>query len=160
LVRNTHTAASSRSQLAKPYENPGTKPILDPPNRQFMVICFETFGISCGDLVEQVRRLRIGIRTIQKLKISEPDPLISAVPAEAVGGPLIMGKLLKYLVVAFFCNPRTVDLTCTFQEQLIVGKNLFLAARNKNSISQAAQIFFILLRAAQNNIGCFSHVTK
>ena len=62
--------------------------------------------------------------------------------------------------VSVFCNPRTVDLACTFQEQLIVAEDRFLASRNKNSISQAAAQFFYLLRAAQNNIGCFSHVTK
>ena len=72
---------------------------------------------------------------------------------------IMYGKTPQIPSVGVFCNPRTVDLTCTFQEQLIVPKNRFLAAQNKNSISQAAQKN-ILLRAAQNNIGCFSHVTK
>jgi hypothetical protein len=54
---------------------------------------------------------------------------------------LIYGKTPQIPSVSVFCNPRTVDLTCTFQEQLIVGKNRILAARNKNCISQAAQIF-------------------
>ena len=52
---------------------------------------------------------------------------------------LILGKTTQIPSVSIFCNPRTVDLTCTFQEQLIVVEDQFLAARNKNSISQAAQ---------------------
>jgi hypothetical protein len=52
-----------------------------------------------------------------------------------------IGKTPQMPSVSVFCNLRTVDLTCTFQEQLIVGKNRFLAAQNKNSVSQAAQIF-------------------
>ena len=39
------------------------------------------------------------------------------------------GKLLKYLVLAFFCNPRTVEPTHTYQEQLIVVKHGLLAAQ-------------------------------
>jgi hypothetical protein len=58
--------------------------------------------------------------------------------------PFSFGKTPQIPSVSVFCNPRTVDLTCTFQEQLIVGKNQFLAARNKNSISQAAQIFYLV----------------
>ncbi len=46
--------------------------------------------------------------------------------------------------VSVFCNPRTVDLTCTFQEQLIVVEDQFLASRNKNNISQAAHFFHIV----------------
>jgi hypothetical protein len=73
---------------------------------------------------------------------------------------LILGKTPQIPCVSVFCNPRTVEPTHTFQEQLIVVKNRFLAAQKNNSISQAAQNYFILLRAARNNIGCFSHVTK
>ncbi len=50
-----------------------------------------------------------------------------------------MGKLLKYLVLAFFATPGQLIYLCTFQEQLIVVEDRFLAAQNKNSISQAAQ---------------------
>ena len=73
---------------------------------------------------------------------------------------ILCGTSAHIPCVSFFCNPRTVEPTHTFQEQLIVVKNQFLAARKNNSISQAARNYFILLRAAQNNIGCFSHVTK
>ncbi len=31
-----------------------------------------------------------------------------------------LGKITQIPSVSVFCNPRTVDLTCTFQEQLIV----------------------------------------
>ncbi len=72
----------------------------------------------------------------------------------------LYGKTPQIPCVSIFCNPRTVEPTYTFQEQLIVAKKWFLAARNNISISQAAQSCFILLRAARNNIGCFSHVTK
>ena len=50
-----------------------------------------------------------------------------------------IGKTPQIPSVSVFCNPGTVDLTCTFQEQLIVVEEQFLAAQNKNSISQAAQ---------------------
>ena len=54
---------------------------------------------------------------------------------------VIIGITPQIPSVSVFCNPRTVDLTCTFQEQLIVVEDRFLAARNKNSISLAAQFF-------------------
>ncbi len=49
------------------------------------------------------------------------------------------GKTPQIPSVSIFCNPRTVELTCTFQEQLIVVKSWLLVAWNKNSISQAGQ---------------------
>ncbi len=52
---------------------------------------------------------------------------------------ILKGKTPQIPSVSVFCNPRTVVLTCAFQEQLIVVKNQFLAARNKNSISQAGE---------------------
>ncbi len=61
------------------------------------------------------------------------------VTEKAGRGEDIYGKTTQIPSVSVFCNPRTVDLTCTFQEQLIVVEDRFLAFRNKNSISQAAQ---------------------
>jgi hypothetical protein len=53
--------------------------------------------------------------------------------------PFIFGKTPQIPSVSIFCNPRTVEPTHTFQEQLIVVKNRILAARNKNRISQATR---------------------
>jgi hypothetical protein len=38
------------------------------------------------------------------------------------------GKTTQIPSVSVFCNPRTVDLTCTFQDQLMVVKDQFLAS--------------------------------
>ena len=48
----------------------------------------------------------------------------------------IIEKTPQIPSVSVFCNPPTVEPTHTFQEQLIVVKNRFLAAQNKNRISQ------------------------
>ena len=69
------------------------------------------------------------------------DTLVSnqECPGFQLGVSYIIGKTTQIPSVSIFCNPRTVDLTCTFQEQLIVVEDRFLSSRNKNSISQASQ---------------------
>ena len=66
----------------------------------------------------------------------------------------LKGKLLKYLVLAFLATPGLLS------QQLIVVKNRFLAAPPKIEFPKQPKTYFILLRVVQNNIGCFSHVTK
>jgi hypothetical protein len=58
--------------------------------------------------------------------------------------PLSKDSIRDPLTNCTILGPRTVDLTCTFQEQLIVVEVCFLAARNKNSFSQAAHFFYIV----------------
>ncbi len=54
--------------------------------------------------------------------ISSPhprEPLWEGLIEGSVAG-FYLGKTTQITSVSVFCNPRTVDLTCTFQEQLIV----------------------------------------
>jgi hypothetical protein len=54
----------------KTHENQTSKPtrinnvMFDPPKQADYGFFFETFRISCGELVEQVRTLRIGVGAI------------------------------------------------------------------------------------------------
>ena len=56
--------------MSKTHQYPKTIPTqnmiltFDPPNGQVRVVLIETLRISKGELVEQVRTLRIGIGTI------------------------------------------------------------------------------------------------
>ena len=77
----------------------------------------------------------------QKLLVGKNCLRISSPPNH---NPHKKGKTPQIPSVSVFCNPRTVDLICTFQEQLIVVEDRFLAAQNKNSISQATQFFYLV----------------
>ena len=56
------------------------------------------------------------------------DTLVSnqECPGFQLGVSYIIGKTTQIPSVSVFCNPQTVDLACTFQEQLVVVKDFFI----------------------------------
>ena len=87
------------------------------------------------------------VHVAKKMRPSLPTLLCrfspSTLPSKSTPA-ILLGKNPQILSVSVLCNPRTVDLTCTFQEQLLVVEDRFLAAQNKNSISQATQFFYLV----------------
>jgi hypothetical protein len=68
---------------------------------------------------------------------------------------VVIGKTPQIPCVSVSCNPRTVEPTHTFHEQLIVVKNQFLAARNKNRISRATRNLLYLVESSTKQYWLF-----